>query len=61
MNKEMVQKPYLYIDKVKEELAKEQEEMQKIVKSNNDKYVQKITKLDTRVSQVEMDTATLVD
>lgn len=39
MNKELVSKPYLYIDGVKDALDKEQREIVKIVKANNDKYI----------------------
>ena len=42
-NKELVSKPYLYIDKVKQELDKEQKEIINIIKNNNDKYISKIS------------------
>lgn len=43
LNKELVSKPYLYIDKVKQELDKEQKEIINIIKNNNDKYISKIS------------------
>ena len=43
LNKELVQKPYQYIEKVKEALDKEQKEIINIIKLNNDKYIKKIS------------------
>ena len=42
LHKEMVSKPYHYIDKVKAELMKEQSAIVDIVKKNNDKYISRI-------------------
>jgi len=61
MNKEMVKKPYMYIDKLKAELDKEQKEIVSIVKSNNEKYVSKMSQLDHKVNRVLLDTETLLD
>ena len=46
LNKELVEKPYLYIDKIKKELIKEQNEIVKLVKGNNKLFT-------TKISQVE--------
>lgn len=43
INKELVKKPYQYIDKVREALDKEQKEIVSIINKNNEKYVSKIT------------------
>jgi len=61
MNKKLVQKPYAYIDKVKDNLEKEQREIVEIVKKNNEKYVTKIAHQDQKVNKVLMDTETLLD
>ena len=61
LNKELVSKPYLYIDKVKQELDKEQKEIINIIKNNNDKYIQKIGQMDQKVNKVLTDTETLID
>mmetsp|Transcript_11573 Transcript_11573/g.17482 ORF Transcript_11573/g.17482 Transcript_11573/m.17482 type:complete len:134 (+) Transcript_11573:773-1174(+) len=42
LNKDLVSKPYGYIDRLRENLEKEQIEIVKSVKANNDKYVTKI-------------------
>jgi hypothetical protein len=55
-----VQKPYDYINKVKNELLKEQNNMQKIVKINNDKYMSKMVNTETKVSRVLTDTESLI-
>ena len=60
LNNELTQKPYLYIDKVKEALDKEQKEIVKIIKSNNEKYVTKISHIDNKVSRVLTDTESLI-
>lgn len=61
LNRELVAKPYQYIDKVKEALDKEQREIVNIVKSNNDKYISKIGQMDQKVNKVLTDTETLLD
>lgn len=61
LNKELVSKPYAYIDKVKAELAKEQLEMQKIILKNNDKYVNKMVNTENKVSRVLTDTESLIN
>lgn len=61
MNKELVSKPYHYIDGVKDALDKEQREIVKIVKGNNDKYIQKIQQMDQKVNSVLQDTKALQD
>lgn len=61
LNKELVQKPYAYIDKIRDALDKEQKEIVNIVKNNNDKYITKITQMDHKVNKVLTDTETLLD
>lgn len=61
MNKELVQKPYAYIDKLKENIMKEQKDIQKMIKENNDKYITKISHMDHKVTKVLTDTETLLD
>ena len=61
LNRELVAKPYQYIDKVKEALDKEQKEIVNIVKNNNDKYITKIGQMDQKVNKVLTDTETLLD
>ena len=61
MNKELVSKPYAAINRVKEELSKEQHEIVNIIKKNNDKYLGKIGEIQTRVDEVLTDTKTLQD
>lgn len=60
LNKELVSKPYAYIDKVKEQLMKENSEMQKIIKANNDKYLSKMVNTEHKVNRVLTDTETLI-
>lgn len=45
-----MQKPYTYIDKLKAEIDKEQQNIVKIVKDNNDKYLTKIGQIDHKVN-----------
>ena len=61
MRKELVQQPYIYADRIKAELEKEQKEIVNIVKNNNDKYVTKIAHMDHKVSKILTDTETLLD
>lgn len=61
LNKELVQKPYAYIDKLKENIMKEQKDIAKIIKDNNDKYITKMSHMDHKVSKVLTDTETLLD
>jgi hemerythrin-like domain-containing protein len=42
LNRELVQKPYNYINEVRDALDKEQKAIVNIVKTNNDKYITKI-------------------
>ena len=43
LSKELVSKPYAYIDKVKEELAEEARQIVEITKKNNEKYIARIS------------------
>lgn len=52
LNKELIQKPYVYIDKIKAELDKEQKSIVDIIKSNNEKYINKIGNVELKVNQV---------
>ena len=60
LNKELVQKPYLYIDKVKNELSKENADIQKVINSNNEKYIHKIVNTEHKVNKVLTDTEALI-
>ena len=60
LNKELVQKPLTFMNKVKEELMKEQSAIQKIITSNNERYISKIVNLEHRVNKVLTDTETLL-
>lgn len=46
MNKELVQKPYQYIDRLKDSLMLEQKQIVEIVKGNNQKYISKFLLLE---------------
>ena len=61
LNKELVQKPYAYIDKLKENIMKEQKDIAKVIKDNNDKYITKMSHMDHKVTKVLTDTETLLD
>lgn len=61
LNNELVRKPYAYIDKVKEQLINEQNEMRRIVQANNDKYMSKIGNTDIKVSRVLTETQGLIN
>lgn len=61
LNEKLVKAPYLYIDKVKEELNKENKDIVAIVKANNDKYISKIGNMDQKVNKVLTDTEHLLD
>ena len=61
MNKEMVAKPYSYIDQVKKNIDKEQRDIVEIIKGNNEKYVTKIANMDHKVNKVLTHTETLLD
>lgn len=56
LSKELVSKPYAFIEKVKEELANEQKKIVDIVKANNDKYITRIVQIDQKVSRVLTET-----
>lgn len=60
LSNELTQKPYAYIDKVKEALDKEQKEIVKIIKGNNEKYITKIGNIENKVSRVLLDTESLI-
>lgn len=60
LNKELVQKPLTFMNKVKEELMKEQSAIQKIINSNNEKYISKMVNLEHHVNKVLTDTETLL-
>ena len=60
LNKELVQKPYVYIDKVRDALDREQKEIGAIIKSNNEKYVTKIGSLEQKLSKVLTDTESIL-
>jgi hypothetical protein len=57
LNKELVNKPYAYIDKVKDNLDQEQKAIREIISKNNQKYLQKIGNLDVKANEI-MSTAT---
>ena len=61
LNKELVQKPYAYIDNVKDNLVKEIYTIAKTVKTNNEKYLTKIGSLDSKISEVVLDGKKLVN
>ena len=57
---EYISKPYQYIDKVKKEIAKENTDIQKIIKSNNDKYMHRISVTEHKVHRVLTDTEGII-
>lgn len=61
LNKELVQKPYIYIDNVKDNLAKEISTIVKTIKGNNEKYLTKIGHVDQRVNEVLQDGKRLIN
>lgn len=60
LNKELVQKPYTYIDNVKDNIVKEIFTIAKTVKTNNEKYLTKIGSLDSKISEVVLDGKKLI-
>jgi len=60
LNRELVSKPYTYIDKIRDALDKEQKEIVTTIKANNEKYVNKIGQCDHKISKVLTDTETLL-
>ena len=60
MNRELVSKPYTYIDKIRDALDKEQKEIVTTIKTNNEKYINKIGQCDHKISKVLTDTETLL-
>lgn len=60
MNKELVQKPYLYIDRVKKELSDEQVEIVKTAKKNNDKFITRVIQIDKKVDDNLTETQKLI-
>ena len=61
LNDTLVSKPYKYIDKYRKEIEAEQNAIHKIIRSNNDKYITKISQIDQKVNKVLTDTETLLD
>jgi hemerythrin-like domain-containing protein len=52
LNKTLVQKPYAYIDKIKEEINKEQKAIREIIMKNNDRMLQKIIITETKAEDL---------
>jgi hemerythrin-like domain-containing protein len=48
LNKEMVSKPYEYIDKVKQTIDKEQKALRDIIEKNHHKFLEKIMNIDIK-------------
>lgn len=61
INRDLIKKPYEYIDKVKDALVKEQKEIVSIVKGNNEKYMQKFAGIETKVDSMCAETKLLVN
>lgn len=61
LNKELVVKPYNYINKVKETFEKDWAETKKRLTENNEKYMGKFITLETNVNKLLTDTASIVD
>ncbi|CDW80614.1 UNKNOWN [Stylonychia lemnae] len=61
LNKELVQKPFQYIDKVKADFEKDWAETKKKFSDNNEKYMGKFVNLENNVSKLLVDTQTLLD
>ncbi len=61
MNRELVSKPYKYIDKVKEDILKDWVTTKNKLKANNEKYMGKFVYLETNVDKLITKTETLVD
>ena len=61
LNKELVVKPYNYIDRVKEEFQKEWVETKKKLQDNNDKYMGKFVNLEANVNRLITDSEILID
>jgi hypothetical protein len=61
LNKELVVKPYNYIDRIKEQFEKEWGETKKKLTSNNEKYMGKFVALESNVNRLITDTEVLVD
>ena len=61
INKELVVKPYNYIDKVKEQFQKDWDETKKRLKENNEKYMGKFVTLESNVNRLITDTEILLD
>lgn len=56
LNKELVVKPYNYIDKIKENFEKEWAETKKKLTENNEKYMGKFINLESNVGRLLTDT-----
>eukprot|EP00347_Sterkiella_histriomuscorum_P021492 403333790 len=61
LNKELVVKPYNYIDRIKESFEKEWAETKKKLTDNNEKYMGKFVSLESNVGKLLTDTHSLVD
>lgn len=61
LNKELVVKPYNYIDRVKETFEKDWAETKRRLTENNEKYMGKFVNLESNVNKLLVDTASLVD
>ena len=55
LNKELVQKPYAYINELKENLSAEIGAIGKTIKVNNQKYLTKIGQMDLHINDVLAD------
>ena len=61
MNKELVSKPYTYIDEVKATLVKEQTSIVDTIKKNNEKYMSKIKTIEVVANKQVKDASILLD
>ena len=57
---EYISKPYQYIDRVKQELLKENSDIQKVIRANNDKYITRISMTEHKVNKVLTDTESII-
>lgn len=56
VSKELVSKPYAYINELKAQIDEEQRQIVEIVKNNNDKYLKRIAQMDQKVDRVLFET-----
>ena len=61
LNRDLIKRPYEYIDKIKDNLMKENHEIVKVVKSNNERFVQKVATIETKVDQAIGETHLLIE